>query len=89
MNTDQMRKRRIVTLEQVMPDQRDLTQNCFYCYCPKHPKYRKAIAAVEVEILHNTKSYFGICGYHAEVYPLTKEEEGKHSMWCPDCFPRK
>jgi hypothetical protein len=87
-----MSTRRIIPLDQVEPDQQHLTQNCSFCYCPKQPKKpkTKAVMAVEVEVGTpcHSRLYIGICGNHAEVYPLTEEEEEKHPMWCPDCFPR-
>src|SRR5579859_8189213 len=74
------RQRSIVALEQVPLDQRDLVKNCFFCYCPKHPTKRQAVAAVTDEGLNH---FYGICGFHAEVYPFTEEEEQKRPMVCP------
>lgn len=84
------KQRRIVLLEEVSPDQRDFTsvQNCFYCYCPKHTRKVKAVAAVEVDIA-GEKMFFGICGNHAEVYELTEEQERVSPMLCPYCYPRQ
>ena len=83
-----MKKRRIVPLEQVSRDQRDVVTNCFYCSCPKHPKQVKAVAAVEAGMADSHNLYFGVCGHHAEVYPLTEEEEKRKPMVCFQCFPR-
>lgn len=81
------RQRSIVPLEQIPSDQQDSVKNCFYCYCPKHPKKPRpvAVAAVKVEGL---SLYSGICSNHAEVYPFTEEERQKQPMRCPYCFPR-
>jgi len=70
-----MRRHRIVTLEQVIPEQQHLCKNCFYCYSPKEPdrKVSKAVAAVEVEIPFNKHLFFGICGNHAEIRNLSEE----------------
>lgn len=83
-----MNKRRIVLLEQVPPSQRESVSTCFYCYCPKHPKNVKAVAAVEVEPPSGQKLFFGICGNHAEMYPRSEEEAKMPTMVCPQCFPR-
>jgi len=83
-----MKRRQIVPLEQVSPDQQNLVTNCLYCSCPKHPKSVKAVAAVEVEMAYSHNLYFGICGNHAEVYPLTEEEKKHKPMVCIQCFPR-
>ena len=84
-----MKGRRIVALEQVPEDQRQLTQRCLYC-CHRHGREpRKAVAAVEVTEAWMLKGFYGICGYHAEVYPFTEEDAKKRPMICPYCFPER
>lgn len=83
------RKRRIVALEQVPQDQQDLVKNCFYCHCPKHDKKVKAVAAVEAIYPSGRIFFYGICGYHAEAYPLTEEQVQQRPIRCPFCFPRE
>lgn len=76
-----MRRRRIVTLEQVIPEQQHLCKNCFYCIDPKQPsKTVKAVAAVEVEIPHNTNMFFGVCSNHAEISKLSEEWQMENTL---------
>jgi hypothetical protein len=78
-------RRSIVALGQVPSDWQDLVKNCFYC-CPKHgTEKKKAVAAIATE---GQSQFFGICGYHAEAYPLTEEQRQQRPMVCPYCFPR-
>jgi hypothetical protein len=73
--SENVKRRRIISLEQVIPEQQHLTRNCFYCYEPKQPEKKvKAVVAVEVEVPQTKSSlYFGICGNHAEVSNLSRE----------------
>lgn len=81
-------ERRILELEEVPLDQRDLTGKCFYCAgCPKHAKNVRAVAALEVKLPLSTQ-YYGICAHHAETYPWTEEERACHPFLCPQCYPR-
>ena len=87
-----MSERRILAREQVPSDQQETILHCFYCYCPKHPRERKAVAAIEAKMVlcgQTVRHYYGICGYHAEVYPFTEEERQQRPMYCSSCFPRE
>lgn len=83
-----MNTRRIIPLSQVNPERRDEITTCFYCYCPKHAKKSKAVAAVETTTPSGQVLYYGICGNHAEVYPFTEEEKKQKPMVCVYCFPK-
>lgn len=70
-----MKNRRIVALEQVPEDQQ--AESCFYCYSPRTDRTGRAIAAIEVEVEPpGENQFFGICGNHLEVSPLTAEWQG-------------
>jgi hypothetical protein len=70
------KKRRIIHLHKVPQDAQHLVKNCFYCYSPRAGgRQVKAVVAVEVAVGNPSHSslFFGICGNHAEVSPLSEE----------------
>jgi hypothetical protein len=77
-----MKNRRIVALEQVPEDQRTQSwPSCFYCYSPRHNRTGKAVAAIEVEVEPpGENQFFGICGNHLEVSPLTGEWQMRKTL---------
>lgn len=74
--SENVKRRRIISLDQVVPEAKHLTIHCFYCYEPKRPQKKvKAVVVVEVEVPQTgTSLYFGICGNHAEVSNLVLNE---------------